>query len=54
MTKLYRITVRYLWETYAIILSARDEDEAVGKAKEHIKKGRITNVERLERECHTN
>ena len=48
MTSIYRITVRYLWETYAIILSAKDEDEAVVKAKEHIKKGRITNVERIE------
>ena len=48
MTKLYRITIKWIWDTFALILSAKDEDEAVVKAKEHIKKGRIINVERIE------
>ena len=49
MTNLYRITIRWMWETFILILSATDEDEAIAKAKEHIKKGRIINVERVER-----
>jgi len=49
MTNLYRITIRWQWETFILILSAKGEYEAITKAKEHIKKGRIINVERLER-----
>ena len=45
MTKLYRITVRYLWETYAIILSAKDDNQALRKAYERMKVGKIVNVE---------
>lgn len=48
MINLYRISFRWLWKNYCLLLSARSEDDAIGQFKE-VARGKILNVERIER-----